>query len=931
MMLLRFAPTRTPMVLIAIAMIALLSIVGVVTMTRVNDQMAREAESRLDDHATRQAGALRELMVKASRDIRLARRNVIFEKALADSTGQLLAADRRLIESAIVYLGERYQVDEICVIRASGLEVARWTDGEGVAPIADLSPDERPNNPVVLPTLELVDDAFFESAPYASPDSNRWVIGTATPIVLANGEHAGILHFEIPIARFVDELALEPFGGSGYSILLDRSGRLLSHPDLADIRSFQGLSTDPRTGDFPLAAESGSSSWRMAVATMLAGGSGSASFEEGGVLYRASYASVGESDRIVAAISPASELYADVDRAHLNLLVTVGPLILLMLLLGALGLNRLAATNRELREQTVTEELLMADLRSEERFRSLVQNSADVNMILRADGTIDYESPAVERVLGYRVEDRVGRSSLEVVHPDDKDFGEQLLAEVMRSPGAQLSGEFRARHADGSWRSIEAVAKNLLDDPAVGGVVVNYRDVTIRKGLEDELRHQAFHDSLTGLANRALFADRLGHALSRTRRARRRLAVLFVDLDDFKTVNDSLGHGEGDELLVAVAERLRGALRADDTIARMGGDEFAVLVEDRADAGAPVELAERLLRTLQAPFERGGKELFVHASVGVALLTSRRQTAEELLRNADVAMYTAKSNGKNRIEVFEPRMHTAALARLVLKGDLERALERDEFFLVYQPIINLETRDMVGVEALLRWRHPERGVVGPTEFIPVAEETGIIIPLGRWVLEQACRQAKLWDEVSAARPLTMSVNVSGRQVTERSFVDEVAQILAATGLDPGRLVLEFTEGVLMQDSEATRATLGQLKRLGLRLAIDDFGTGYSSLSYLRLFPIDVLKIDGSFVAGMSNGSDQTALVRSMLQLSETLHLETVVEGIEEPDQLAELQALGAGLGQGFFFAKPMSPDALSAMLTTRGDHIDGTSVEREVA
>jgi len=403
-----------------------------------------------------------------------------------------------------------------------------------------------------------------------------------------------------------------------------------------------------------------------------------------------------------------------------------------------------------------------------------------------------------------------------------------------------------------------------------------------------------------------------------------------VDLDDFKSVNDSRGHGEGDRLLVAVAERLRGALRAGDTIARMGGDEFAVLVEDPADTTEPVEVAQRLLATLQAPFEGGGKDLFVRASVGVAISTAR-QTGEELLRNADISMYTAKRNGKNRIEVFEPSMHAAAQAHLDLKGDLERALVRGEFVVLYQPVMHLESRDVVGVEALLRWHHPERGVVGPTEFIPIAEENGLIIPLGRWVLEQACRQARLWDMESPATALTMNVNVSGRQVTEPGFVDEVAEVLRATGLDPSRLVLEFTEGVLIQDTAATTATLAELKRLGLRLAIDDFGTGYSSLSYLRQFPIDVLKIDRSFVASMSHGPDQAALVRSILKLSETLHLETVAEGIEEVEQLEGLLSLGADLGQGFFFAQALDPDAISALLTTRGGHIHGASVKRNVA
>jgi diguanylate cyclase (GGDEF)-like protein len=409
------------------------------------------------------------------------------------------------------------------------------------------------------------------------------------------------------------------------------------------------------------------------------------------------------------------------------------------------------------------------------------------------------------------------------------------------------------------------------------------------------------------------------------------VAVLFVDLDDFKTINDSLGHGEGDAILERVAERLRGALRDGDTLARMGGDEFAILVEDPPAATAPIVVAERLVAALQAPFTQGGKELFVHASVGVAVLTSRHQTADELLRNADISMYMAKRKGKNRIEIFEPSMHAAALARLALKGDLERALERDEFFVLYQPVMNLASLEIVGVEALLRWRHPERGVVPPMEFIPVAEETGLIMPLGRQVLLEACRQSRAWDAATPARPITMNVNVSGRQVAEPGFVAEVAAILSETGMDPTRLVLEFTEGVLIQDTDATMATLQALKSLGVRLAIDDFGTGYSSLSYVRQFPIDILKIDRSFVASMSDGPDETALLHSILQLSETLHLETVAEGIEDAGQLAELQTLGADLGQGFLFARPLESSEISALLAVPDARLDDTSLDRGVA
>jgi len=614
----------------------------------------------------------------------------------------------------------------------------------------------------------------------------------------------------------------------------------------------------------------------------------------------------------------AAPIEADIATTRQDVLLIVGAmaLVLLALLFGAFSgaSELLSRQNRLLR-------------RSEERFRSLVQNSVDVNMVLRPDGTISYESPAAERVLGLHVEDRIGTPALEIVHPEDRDFAERLLDDVVHTPGAEISGELRARHADGSWRTIETVLKNFLDDPAVEGVVVNYRDITTRKTLEEELRRQAFHDSLTGLANRALFADRLEHALARTRRFGHPVAVLFLDLDDFKTVNDSLGHGEGDALLIAVGKRLAGAMRAGDTIARMGGDEFAVLVEDPSDAAAPIAVAERLLAILELPFEIGSKELFVHASVGVAVSTGQTKDGDELLRDADVSMYTAKNKGKNRVEVFEPSMHAAAMARLALKGDLERALERGEFGLLYQPIMRLASREVVGVEALVRWHHPRRGMVGPAEFIPVAEETGLILPLGRWVLEEACRQAVAWDARLDQR-LAMSVNVSGRQIHQPGFVEEVRGILAATGLQPARLTLELTESVLMQDVGATTVTLTALKALGVRLAIDDFGTGYSSLSYLRRFPIDELKIDRSFVATIEDGAEQSALVRSILKLGETMHLQTVAEGIEEAGQLAELQHLGAGFGQGYLFARPLEPDAVVALVAPAANQL---AAKRDVA
>jgi diguanylate cyclase (GGDEF)-like protein len=433
--------------------------------------------------------------------------------------------------------------------------------------------------------------------------------------------------------------------------------------------------------------------------------------------------------------------------------------------------------------------------------------------------------------------------------------------------------------------------------------------------LNHQLTHQAFHDPLTNLANRARLTDRVQHALGRAARHDEELVVLFIDLDNFKAVNDSLGHAVGDQLLINVSERIRGCLRAVDTPARLGGDEFAVLLEDVVEPGEAMQVANRILESLQLPFVLADKEVFSNASIGIAFSHPGETDADELLRNADVAMYAAKSCGKGRVEVFESRLHTEVLRRLALEADLRAAVERNEFVIYYQPTVRLDSGDVSGFEALVRWQHPERGLVPPGEFIASAESSGLIVPIGRWVLREACQQVRRWQTAYAgAERLSISINLSARQLQDACIVDDVADALAASGLEPSALVLEITETLLMQDVEATVQRLRQLKALGVRLAIDDFGTGYSSLSYLRRFPVDVLKIDRSFVSGVGDGSEDAVLTEAIVMLAHTLRLKVVAEGIEEPEQLAFLRRLACDLGQGYYFARPLPVSELEDLL-----------------
>ena len=550
------------------------------------------------------------------------------------------------------------------------------------------------------------------------------------------------------------------------------------------------------------------------------------------------------------------------------------------------------------------------------QFRSLVHNASDLITVVGVQGSIRYQSPSASKLVGVTSEALLGTDYLDVVDPEDRQLLEIVFAGLVGSPGGSTTAEYRVRHTDGSSRFVESIVSNLLDDSTVKGLVLNTRDVTERKNLEEELAHQAFHDSLTGLSNRAVFRDRLDHALGLSIRHERSLAVLLLDLDSFKTVNDSLGHNVGDELLVAVGARIEGCARSSDTVARLGGDEFVVLLEEDVDERRSRSVATRMLKVLAEPFEVSDREVFIGASVGIAVSDGGSVDADELIRNADTAMYAAKAAGRGRYEIFQPAMHVRALERFEVQADLRRALGRAEFRLQYQPIVDFATGAIQGVEALIRWMHPSRGLLPPGDFIDAAEETGLIVPMGMWVLEEACRQTVTWrEEYPQAASLWVSVNLSTRQLLESDLVARVREVLERSGLNPSALVLEITEGSLLQGVAETIEKLRGLKSLGVRLAIDDFGTGSSSLGHLRQFPIDVLKIDKSFVDEIATtGSEGPALVRAVVDLAKTLQLETVAEGIEEIEQLTELRSAGCLSGQGFLFARPLQPGAMGPLL-----------------
>ena len=563
----------------------------------------------------------------------------------------------------------------------------------------------------------------------------------------------------------------------------------------------------------------------------------------------------------------------------------------------------------------------VATRRFDERLTELVRRSSDMIAICDPAGVIRYTSPSAEQVLSVPAAELGGQRLDELLGPEAAHV-RAAFDEVLRNANSEQVVSFSIPQSGGDTRSYKMVIANLCHVESIRGVTLNIRDVSDATRLHDQLRTLAFHDSLTLLANRALFADRVHQAIRHIPDGMTP-AVLFIDLDNFKTVNDSLGHSAGDQLLRGFAHRLVQCTRAGDTVARLGGDEFAVLVDHAPNVDAALAVARQVIEACKQPFELDGRPVRIGASIGVAL-SDRVSNVERLLRNADAAMYSAKSQGKGHAQVFEPAMLRAARRRMRIENELAVAIERREFEAHYQPIVDLSSRHLIGVEALMRWRHPSRGLVMPGEFIPLAEETGQIIPMTQWILDRACADLqRLQGEIEHGAGLRMSVNVSSRYLNQGDIAGDVRAALARYGLGADCLILEVTESLLLENSERLERTFGELKQIGVRLALDDFGTGYSSLAYLHRFPIDILKIDRSFVQRLdrehdaTEGVDAVALARAILSLAEALGLDTVAEGIELDSQRTTLLALGCKTGQGYAFGRPMPVEEILDAAVTR--------------
>jgi len=553
-----------------------------------------------------------------------------------------------------------------------------------------------------------------------------------------------------------------------------------------------------------------------------------------------------------------------------------------------------------------------------ELFRVAFDNASIGMALVSSTGRWSRVNRSLCEILGYTKQELLAKDFQTVLHPEDVVAAVVKIDELLKGTVSTFQTETRYVHKNGnvitaSW----SVSQAHMEGSDSVHLIFQIQDITDRKKAEARLLHDAFHDGLTGLPNRALLIDHLKLTIARAKQnENEKFAVLFLDLDRFKVVNDSLGHIVGDQLLIGIARRLEICLREGDTVARVGGDEFTILLENLTDEKEAAVVAERIHQELGTPFNIGGREVFTTVSIGIAPGSPRYDEPDEILRDADTAMYRAKSHGKARHEIFDEEMHSLALNLLQMETDLRRALERKEFVIEYQPIVSLGDFRLCGFEALIRWQHPERGLISPLDFIPVAEECGQILQIGQWVLEQACIEMRRWQQrFPTDHPLYVTVNLSVKQFAQADLIDQVKESLRVSGLDPNCLKLEITESVVMDNIETTTAMLFQLRALGVRLSIDDFGTGYSSLSYLHRFPIDTLKIDRSFVTRIVNDKENIEIVRTILMLAENLGMDVVAEGVETQEQMSILRQLFCHSGQGYFFSKSMDVIQVEQMIS----------------
>jgi diguanylate cyclase (GGDEF)-like protein/PAS domain S-box-containing protein len=950
--------------------------------------LLQQARLELDRHNIEIAAAVDMVAEKAMNALLLIRQDSAFDRYFNASFGNRTEDSQALAElqNKLRILHTMFAIDEACVINSQGREIAREVDGS-VAIAADLLANET-DQAFFAATMGLKRGEVYRSPlPYVSEDTHKLAVAHATPIVLASGEKAGVLHLEFPFAWFTEHLSLGERDGHE-SFLVSSEGLLLVPPGHAAIPWLRAEVAHDRA-EFQNLATTGTPSFRTLIASMRTRQAGTGQFlDSTGAAHEVVYRPVRGGSWILATMLPHTVIFSASTQLQQTTLLAATPLIGAALLLVTWFARRLVAPLRtmtdilnalSLGEITQTVPRLPADelgemalacnrmvehehgmasmaeaiangdfsrppsprsshdtlgqallrmygslsqmttvQRAEARFRSLVQNAWDTILVLDATGTVTYASPSAARLTGCRNAQLLGHGLGEFFTADDDTRLREALRYVSTTAVEETSLDARIAHVDGTFKDCEVLLCNRLEDAAINGIIATCHDLTERKSYEAKLAHTAFHDALTNLPNRALFRERVEHALARSIRTNLGVAVMFLDLDNFKVINDSLGHDVGDRLLIAVAERVVACARGGDTVARLAGDEFTILLEDCPDVGTATHVAQRVVDALKQPLRLAGHEVVPRASIGIAYSSDRVSQTDDLLRCADAAMYQAKAQGKGCYALYDQAMGTRAMERLQLEGELRLAIEHQQIVVHYQPIVDLVSGQVCEFEALVRWQHPEHGLLPPLKFIEIAEESGLIVTLGSLVMHDACRQLSQWQQrYPGARDITVNVNLSPRQFEHGALLDDIKRALDNARLDARFLKLEITESLLIDQSDVSTGHLQKIRELGVKLAIDDFGTGYSCLAYLKSLPVDVLKIDRSFVNGLCDDGQDRAIAQSIVALAQSLNLTVIAEGVETQAQADLLRSLGCEKAQGYLYGRPAPAEDAEARFLQR--------------